>query len=95
MYEEKFVIGIYRKIKGGKAMLPDKKEAKMLLQEAGKMNPGTWESHSEVVADCARKIADNCTDMNPYKAYVLGLLHDIGRRFGVMHLAMLLMDITF
>lgn len=68
-------------------MLPDKKEAKMLLQEAGKMNPGPWESHSEVVADCARKIAGNCTDMNPDKAYVLGLLHDIGRRFGVTHLA--------
>lgn len=27
-----------------------------------------------------------CGDIDPEKAYVLGLLHDIGRRFGVKHL---------
>jgi HD superfamily phosphodiesterase len=39
-----------------------------------------------VVAHCAEKIAQRCEGLNPEKAYVLGLLHDIGRKFGVRHL---------
>ena len=30
--------------------------------------------------------ADACGDMDKEKAYVLGLLHDIGRKFGVRHM---------
>ena len=33
-----------------------------------------------------RKIASACGDMDVEKAYILGLLHDIGRKFGVRHL---------
>lgn len=33
-----------------------------------------------------RKIAHACGDMDSEKAYILGLLHDIGRKFGVRHL---------
>ena len=33
-----------------------------------------------------RKIASACGDMDVEKAYILGLLHDIGREFGVRHL---------
>lgn len=32
------------------------------------------------------KIAIACGDMDAEKAYILGLLHDIGRKFGVKHL---------
>lgn len=32
------------------------------------------------------KIAAACGDLDSEKAYVLGLLHDIGRTFGVRHL---------
>ena len=67
-------------------MLPTRKEAEALLNEAEKCNPGPWGNHSRVVAHCAEKIALECVDLEPDKAYVLGLLHDIGRRFGGRHL---------
>ena len=35
---------------------------------------------------CRKKIASACGDMDVEKAYILGLLHDIGRKFGVRHL---------
>ena len=61
--------------------------AKDLLKEAVTHNPGPWEQHSEYVALAAEKIAAGCKGMDPQKAYVLGLLHDIGRRFGRGQLA--------
>ena len=64
---------------------PKKEEAIRILKEAAAMNPGPWFEHSLVVAKCAGAIAEAC-GMNGEKAYVLGLLHDIGRRFGVSHL---------
>ncbi len=67
-------------------MLPTRKEAEMLLQEAEICNPGPWGNHSRIAAHCAEKIAAACEDMDTDKAYVLGLLHDIGRKFGVRHL---------
>ena len=67
-------------------MYPSKEEAEKILVEAESCNPGPWGNHSRVVAECAEKIAKLCEDMNPEKAYVLGLLHDIGRKFGTRHL---------
>jgi putative nucleotidyltransferase with HDIG domain len=64
-------------------MLPTRDEAERLLEEANQMNPGPWGDHSRVVACCAERIARACSGMDPDKAYVLGLLHDIGRREGV------------
>ncbi|MCM1388627.1 MAG: HD domain-containing protein [Bacillus sp. (in: Bacteria)] len=66
-------------------MFPDREEAKRLLIEAQSHNPGAWVNHSETVAYCAEKIAEACSDLDAEKAYVLGLLHDIGRRFGIKH----------
>ena len=63
-------------------MYPTKEQAHALLHEGGGMNPGPWIPHSCAVAQCAEKIAGRC-GMDPDKAYVLGLLHDIGRRYGV------------
>jgi len=65
---------------------PSIEEAKRILQEAERCNPGPWGTHSRCVAECARKIAEACGDMDADKAYVLGLLHDIGRKFGARHL---------
>lgn len=65
---------------------PDRTIANELLRNAEKVNPGPWGNHSRTVAHCAEKIALACGDMDSEKAYVLGLLHDIGRRFGVRHL---------
>ena len=67
-------------------MLPTREEAEKLLIEAEKSNPGPWGNHSRITANCAEKIAMACADMDCEKAYILGLLHDIGRKFGVRHL---------
>ena len=50
------------------------------------MNPGPWKDHSVVTAQCAYKIAAYCPDLDEAKAYILGLLHDIGRRFGFSYI---------
>ncbi len=67
-------------------MLPAREEAEKLLEEAEKCNPGPWGNHSRVTARCAEQIAKKCSGMDSDKAYILGLLHDIGRKFGVRHL---------
>ena len=68
-------------------MLPSREKALNLLEESNSLNPGPWKEHSIVVAECAYKIASKCNDMDEEKAYILGLLHDIGRRFGVTYIA--------
>lgn len=67
-------------------MIPTRAEAQRLLTEAESCNPGQWGDHSRVAAHCAEKIAAVCDGMDAEKAYVLGLLHDIGRKFGVSHM---------
>ena len=66
-------------------MYPTKEEAETLLKDAESCNPGKWVDHSRTCAHCAEKIAQY-SGMDTEKAYVLGLLHDIGRKFGVFHL---------
>ena len=67
-------------------MMPTREEAEKLLKEAEFCNPGPWGDHSRVAAHCAEKIAAACGCFDPDTAYILGLLHDIGRKFGVRHL---------
>lgn len=67
-------------------MYPTREKAEALLIEAGRCNSGPWEEHSRVTARCAEKIALACPGMDAEKAYIAGLLHDIGRKFGVKHL---------
>lgn len=66
-------------------MYPDHQTAAALLAEAETHNPGRWGDHSRSVAQCAEAIARAC-GLDAEKAYVLGLLHDIGRRYGKRHL---------
>lgn len=61
---------------------PGKAEAERLLAEAETLNSGPWIAHSRNVAKCAEVIAVHA-DLNPDKAYILGLLHDVGRRAGI------------
>jgi HD domain len=63
--------------------IPSLPEAEELLQEAHSLNPGPWEAHSRYVAQAAQVIAEHLIDLDPHAAYILGCLHDIGRRFGV------------
>lgn len=67
-------------------MLPTREEAEALLADGVECNPGPWGDHCRITAKCAEQIAKACPDMNADKAYILGLLHDIGRKFGVKHL---------
>lgn len=66
--------------------MPTRTEAERLLREAEGQNPGPWGDHSRVAAHCAEKIAASCAGLDAEKAYILGLLHDIGRRYGARHL---------
>ena len=61
---------------------PSVARAEELLREAEAMNPGPWGAHSRVVAAAARAIAERDARLEPQRAYVLGLLHDVGRRTG-------------
>lgn len=73
--------------KGVAVGLPSMDEARSFLEEGGRMNPGPWIQHSEYVAEAAGKIAAECEGLDEETAYICGLLHDIGRRFGVSYLA--------
>ena len=67
-------------------MMPTRAEAEKILEEAEQCNSGPWVNHSRITAKCAEKIAELCENLDSEKAYILGLLHDIGRKFGVRHL---------
>lgn len=69
----------------GKAMrIPTIETAESLLNEAQKLNPGDWIEHNKTAGFCAKAIAAACNDLDENIAYVFGLLHDIGRRDGIM-----------
>ena len=57
---------------------PNREDAHRMLDTAYNVNPGTWREHCKNVARMAETIASHC-GMDSEKAYVLGLLHDIGR----------------
>ena len=65
-------------------MLPTKEEALRELETAGTLNPGPWIRHSMNVGVAARNIAEKVPGMDPEKAFIVGLLHDIGRRVGIV-----------
>lgn len=62
---------------------PSRSRAERELTLAGNMNPGPWESHSRYCALACEKIAEKLPHLDSEKAYILGLLHDIGRREGI------------
>ena len=62
--------------------LPDPTTAEALLAEAKQLNPGRWVTHSQYVGKAARAIAAADGELDVSRAYVCGLLHDIGRRVG-------------
>lgn len=65
------------------------KEAVDELQLSGNLNPGPWIQHSLSVGTNAKMIAEHIKGMNSERAYVMGVLLDIGRRAGnkaIMHI---------
>jgi hypothetical protein len=63
--------------------IPALAETERLLNEAEAKNPGGWADHTRYVALAARNIAELHPDLDAEAAYILGLLHDIGRQEGV------------
>lgn len=63
---------------GTSERLPSRGDAQAWLAWGQERNPGPWAEHSRVVARVAETIAAHC-GLNRDEAYVLGLLHDIGR----------------
>jgi hypothetical protein len=63
--------------------IPGRSEMEKMLEEAGERNPGPWIAHSYNVGRAAELIADRHPQVNPETAYIMGCLHDIGRREGV------------
>lgn len=61
----------------------NRQTAEQALEEAAKTNPGAWTDHSRYVAEACKNIASHCKNLSADKAYVYGLLHDIGRYAGV------------
>jgi hypothetical protein len=63
--------------------IPSLGEANSMLLEAEKQNPGPWVGHSLSAAHTAQAIASHYPGLQSETAFILGLLHDIGRRAGV------------
>ena len=62
-------------------MYPTIEEAFLELEKGNKINPGRWVEHCKYTGEAARNIAE-AAGLDKEKAYVLGTLHDIGRRVG-------------
>ena len=66
--------------------VPTRREAEIFIEEAREFNPGPWINHSYVTAEAAYHISLHHSGLDPDISYVLGLLHDIGRRDGIMQM---------
>lgn len=69
--------------KGCAKMFPGKDETIKIMNEAEELNPGPWINHSLFTAKAAMFISELHSELDPEKSFVLGYLHDIGRREGV------------
>lgn len=63
--------------------IPPRNIAETYLAHASELNPGAWVAHSRTAARGAQLIAAHHPTLDPERAYILALLHDIGRRYGV------------
>ena len=56
---------------------PSREEAEKIVTWAYEQNPQPWAEHCRTVARAAETIAQKC-GLDAYRAYILGLFHDIG-----------------
>ena len=61
-----------------------RRDALCHLDQARALNDGGWIFHSLAVGTAAERIAVHIEELDAERAFVLGVLHDIGRRFGEM-----------
>ncbi len=62
--------------------IPSRSQAETLLEQAAARHGGDWVGHSRFVARAAMLIATRIPALDAETAYILGLLHDLGRGFG-------------
>jgi hypothetical protein len=86
---------LLQKKQGEDMNVPTVEKAELFLAEADALNPGDWVAHSRVAGICAKAIAEKCIDIDPDTAYVLGSLHDIGRRSGFTNMRHILDGYNF
>ena len=70
--------------KGRCFVVISRERALACLDEARRLNDGGWIVHSLAVGTAAERIASHIDGLDAERAFVLGALHDIGRRFGEM-----------
>ncbi len=75
--------------------LPTLEHTHAYLAEGERLNPGRWVDHSRLTGEAARRIAARCREMDSQAAYILGCLHDIGRRAGKFHMRHLMDGYNF
>ncbi len=63
--------------------IPNIDLVKIWLKEGDSRNPGPWVKHSELVGNAAKIIAKKIDNLDENKAYIMGLIHDIGRTAGI------------
>jgi hypothetical protein len=63
--------------------IPSLDQAEAFIKEAQELNLGSWVQHSFFVGKAAEAIAQQHPKLDPQTAFILGYLHDIGRRAGV------------
>lgn len=63
-------------------VIPTLSEANAILKEAAGLNLGPWVEHSLHVGKAAELIAKKDKELDSNTALILGILHDIGRRYG-------------
>jgi putative nucleotidyltransferase with HDIG domain len=75
--------------------IPSPKKIRYVSDPGSGLNPGPWVQHSIYTAQAAEAIAEPHPRLDADAAYVMGLLHDIGRREGVTHVRHVLDGYTF
>ena len=63
--------------------IPSLDQTEAFINEGRIMSPGPWVQHSFFVAKAAESIAQHHPKLDPTIAFILGYLHDIGRRVGI------------
>lgn len=60
--------------------IPTVEKAHAILEQANGLESAPWIRHSFMVGIAARILSSHLPDLDPDAAYIIGCLHDIGRR---------------
>ncbi len=75
--------------------IPTTEQANKFIEEGENLNPGPWIDHCKNVARAAKLIAEHHPTLDPEVAHTLGLLHDIGYRYGRSYMQHIFLGYNF